>query len=116
MARYTGPKNRVSRRLGADVFDTRRSALEKRPYPPGQHGRGRIRETEYLAATGESVRLAASFGVATFPDDARDLTSLLALGDQALFSVKESGRDGIATAAGGDHASSLRSASAFERP
>ena len=32
------------------------------------------------------------------PDDARDLESLLALGDQALFSVKDNGRGGIATA------------------
>ena len=38
---------------------------------------------------GRPVRLAASFGVATYPDDAHDLESLLALGDQALFSVKD---------------------------
>jgi len=58
--------------------------------------RTRIRETAYLAATGQPVRLAASFGVATYPDDACDLESLLALGDQALFAVKRNGRDGIA--------------------
>jgi two-component system, cell cycle response regulator len=57
-----------------------------------------IRETHYLGATGRTVRLSASFGVATFPDDARDLVTLLALGDQALFSVKDHGRDGIAAA------------------
>jgi diguanylate cyclase (GGDEF)-like protein/PAS domain S-box-containing protein len=54
--------------------------------------------TAYLAATGRSIRLAASFGVATYPDDARDLETLLALGDQALFAVKRSGRDGVAAA------------------
>jgi len=58
----------------------------------------RIRDTHYLAATRRPVRLAASFGVATYPDDARDLETLLALGDQALFSVKHDGRDGIAAA------------------
>ncbi len=57
-----------------------------------------IRETPYLAGTGRPVRLAASFGVATYPDDARDLEELLALGDQALFTVKRGGRDGIAAA------------------
>jgi diguanylate cyclase (GGDEF)-like protein/PAS domain S-box-containing protein len=57
-----------------------------------------IRETHYLVATGESARLAASFGVATYPDDATELSALLALGDQALFSVKGSGRDGNASA------------------
>ena len=53
-----------------------------------------------LAATGQPVRLAASFGVASYPDDARDLQGLLALADQALFAAKGSGRDGIA--AGGE--------------
>jgi diguanylate cyclase (GGDEF)-like protein/PAS domain S-box-containing protein len=60
--------------------------------------RARIRETSYLAKTGQPVRLAASFGVATYPDDARDLQGLLALADQALFAVKRSGRNGIAVA------------------
>jgi len=59
-----------------------------------------IRETHYLVATGEVARLAASFGVATYPDDATELSALLALGDQALFSVKDGGRDGIASAGG----------------
>ena len=63
MARYTGPKNRISRRLGADVFDTRRSGLEKRPYPPGQHGRGRIRETEYLLQLREKQKARAIYGL-----------------------------------------------------
>jgi diguanylate cyclase (GGDEF)-like protein len=58
----------------------------------------RVRETAYLAETGRPVCLSASFGVATFPEDARDLETLLALGDQALFAVKRSGRDGIAAA------------------
>jgi diguanylate cyclase (GGDEF)-like protein/PAS domain S-box-containing protein len=60
--------------------------------------RARIRETSYLAKTGQPVRLAASFGVAAYPDDARDLKGLLALADQALFAVKRSGRNGIAVA------------------
>ncbi len=70
-----------------------------------------IRDTRYLAATGRPARLAASFGVASFPDDARDLEGLLALGDQALFSVKKSGRNGIAAAA-----SELPLARGRERP
>jgi diguanylate cyclase (GGDEF)-like protein len=61
--------------------------------------RAKMAETAYLAGTGRSVRLAASFGIATYPDDAQDLEGLLALGDQALFSVKRAGRGGIASAA-----------------
>jgi len=66
--------------------------------------RARIREMAYLAGTGQPVRLAASFGVATYPDDARDLESLLAMGDQALFAAKRSGRDGIIAAGARDPA------------
>jgi diguanylate cyclase (GGDEF)-like protein len=62
--------------------------------------KAKMAETAYLADTGRPVRLAASFGVATYPDDAHDLESLLALGDQALFSVKRTGRGGIAAATG----------------
>jgi diguanylate cyclase (GGDEF)-like protein len=60
--------------------------------------KAKMAETAYLASTGRPVRLAASFGTATYPDDAQDLEDLLALGDQALFSVKRAGRGGIAAA------------------
>jgi diguanylate cyclase (GGDEF)-like protein/PAS domain S-box-containing protein len=60
--------------------------------------RAKMAQTPYLAGTGRPVRLAASFGIATYPDDAQDLQGLLALGDQALFSVKRSGRGAIAFA------------------
>ena len=52
MARYTGPKARVSRRLGTNIWGTKGEniAMEKRPYPPGEHGRTRRRGnvTEYM--------------------------------------------------------------------
>jgi small subunit ribosomal protein S4 len=54
MARYTGPVCRLCRRERMKLFlkgtkcDTMRCPIERRPYPPGQHGRGRIRESEYL--------------------------------------------------------------------
>jgi diguanylate cyclase (GGDEF)-like protein/PAS domain S-box-containing protein len=59
--------------------------------------RARIAATTYLAATGHAADLTASFGIASHPDDASDLEGLLALADQALFDVKRSGRNGIAT-------------------
>jgi GGDEF domain-containing protein len=39
--------------------------------------------------------VSASLGIATFPDDADNLTDLLARADQAMFSVKEGGKDSI---------------------
>src|SRR2546423_620215 len=54
MARYTGPVCRLCRRERMKLFlkgtkcETMRCPIERRPYPPGQHGRGRIRDSEYL--------------------------------------------------------------------
>src|SRR5437870_3078854 len=83
-------------------WEARRRRLQKAQIPRrlarSERASGRIRETAYLAATRRPVRLAASFGVAAYPDDARDLEGLLALADQALFAVKRSGRNGIAAA------------------
>jgi hypothetical protein len=47
MARYTGPATRISRRLNVDLVGGD-AAFERRPFPPGQHGRARIKQSEYL--------------------------------------------------------------------
>ena len=60
--------------------------------------RSRMRQTVYLASRGHRVSLSASFGTATFPDDAGDVTGLLALADRAMFDVKETGKDGVKSA------------------
>jgi diguanylate cyclase (GGDEF)-like protein len=56
-----------------------------------------ISATPYLCQWGHDVMLTASFGVATFPEDAADLTALLALADKAMFRVKTSGKDRVDT-------------------
>ena len=53
---------------------------------------------EFLTAAGLSVRLTASFGVATFPDDGGDEEALLRQADMAMYRVKESGRNDICVA------------------
>ncbi|MGE5842031.1 MAG: diguanylate cyclase [Deltaproteobacteria bacterium] len=60
--------------------------------------RSKMKQTVYLASHGHQVNLSASFGVATFPDDACDVTGLLALADRAMFDVKEKGKDAIQAA------------------
>jgi diguanylate cyclase (GGDEF)-like protein len=57
--------------------------------------RRRIKETVYLQKLGLKVCISSSLGVSTFPDDADTLTELLALADQAMFSVKERGKDSV---------------------
>ena len=67
MSRYTGPKARVSRRLGTNIFGTKGEAvaLDKRPYPPGEHGRSRRRTTasEYLLQLQEKQKARFTYGL-----------------------------------------------------
>ena len=67
MARYTGPKARVSRRLGTNIWGTKGEniAMEKRPYPPGDHGRTRRRGnvSEYLLQMQEKQKARFTYGI-----------------------------------------------------
>jgi len=67
MSRYTGPRARVSRRLGTNIFGTKGEmvALERRPYPPGEHGRTRRRgnPSEYLLQMQEKQKARFSYGL-----------------------------------------------------
>jgi small subunit ribosomal protein S4 len=68
MSRYTGPRARVSRRLGTNIFGTRgeTNALEKRPYPPGIHGRTRRRgnqNSESLFQRQEKQKARCTYGL-----------------------------------------------------
>jgi small subunit ribosomal protein S4 len=66
MARYTGPKVKISRRLGVNIFENEkgRKALEKRPYPPGEHGRSRRRQpSEYSIQLLEKQKAKYIYGV-----------------------------------------------------
>ena len=47
MARDTGPITKKSRRLKTDLVGGDKN-FDLRPFPPGQHGRRRIQEKEYL--------------------------------------------------------------------
>jgi len=62
MARYTGPATKKSRRLRVDLVGDDK-AFERRPYPPGQHGRARIKETEYLLQLQEKQKARFTYGV-----------------------------------------------------
>lgn len=62
MARYTGPATKKSRRLGVDLKGGDKN-FDKRPYPPGQHGRGRIKESDYLLQLREKQKARFWYGV-----------------------------------------------------
>lgn len=66
MARYTGPKVKLSRRLGVNLFENDKGsrAMERRPYPPGEHGRARRRQpSEYLLQLQEKQKAKYIYGV-----------------------------------------------------
>ena len=69
MARYTGPDCKLCRRERQKLYlkGTRcegpKCAIDKRPYPPGEHGRGRIRESEYLLQLREKQKARRIYGV-----------------------------------------------------
>ena len=69
MARYTGPVCRLCRRERMKLFlkgtkcETARCPIERRPYPPGMHGRGRIRESEYLFQLREKQKARRIYGL-----------------------------------------------------
>ena len=64
MARYTGPKDKISRRFGVPLFGTTK-ALEHKNYPPGMHGPkgSRRKQSEYAVALAEKQKLRYQYGL-----------------------------------------------------
>ena len=69
MARYTGPDCKRCRREKTKLYlkgakcDTPKCPIEIRPYPPGEHGRARTKESEYLLQKREKQKMARIYGV-----------------------------------------------------
>ena len=64
MARYTGPKSKISRRFGVPIFGPAK-ALERKNYPPGMHGPkgSRRKQSEYSVALAEKQKLRYQYGL-----------------------------------------------------
>jgi small subunit ribosomal protein S4 len=69
MARYTESVCKLCRRERMKLFlkgakcDTMKCPVERKPYPPGEHGRGRIRESEYLLQLREKQKARRIYGL-----------------------------------------------------
>ncbi|MDH3471209.1 MAG: 30S ribosomal protein S4 [Acidimicrobiia bacterium] len=69
MARYTGSVCKLCRREREKLFlkgsrcTSSKCSVDKRPYPPGEHGRGRMRETQYLIQLREKQKARRIYGV-----------------------------------------------------
>ena len=63
MARYRGPKQKIARRFKEAIFGPSK-ALERKPHPPGQHGRNRrSKESEYSVQLKEKQKAKYTYGV-----------------------------------------------------
>ncbi|MDP2012687.1 MAG: 30S ribosomal protein S4, partial [Actinomycetota bacterium] len=69
MARYTAADCKRCRREKMKLFlkgskcESAACPFEKRPYPPGQHGRGRSKDSEYLLQLREKQKATRMYGV-----------------------------------------------------
>lgn len=59
--------------------------------------RALMEKTVYLSNRGINARLSASFGVASYPEDATNITRLLSVADKAMFSIKDKGKNAVGT-------------------
>ncbi|MEQ9297983.1 MAG: 30S ribosomal protein S4 [Cyclobacteriaceae bacterium] len=63
MARYRGPKAKIARKFNDPIFGPSK-AVQKKPYPPGQHGRNRRRkQSEYANQLAEKQKAKYTYGV-----------------------------------------------------
>jgi len=64
MARYTGPKSRIARKFREPIFGADK-ALEKKNYPPGQHGlsKKRAKQSEYAVQLQEKQKAKYTYGI-----------------------------------------------------
>lgn len=69
MARYIGPVCKLCRREGGKLYlkgarcFTEKCAVDRRPYPPGQHGQGRIKMSEYGLRLREKQKTRRVYGI-----------------------------------------------------
>ena len=63
MSRYTGPRVKLMRALGLDLPGLSPKTSERRPYPPGQHGQRRRKETEFGKRLQEKQKLRLNYGL-----------------------------------------------------
>ena len=104
MARYTGPRVRVSRRIGFNVFENRKGdkALQDRPYPPGENGRKRSRETDYGTQLKEKQKVRYMYGVLEkqFRNYYKEATRMDGITGENLLVLLESRLDNVIYRAG----------------
>jgi len=99
MARYIGPKSKISRKFGEPIFGADK-ALEKRNYPPGQHGnnRRRSKKSEYAIQLMEKQKAKYTYGILErqFSNIFKKANSSKGVTGEVLLQLCESRLDNVA--------------------
>ena len=108
MARYTGPDCKRCRREKTKLYlkgakcDSPKCPIEIRPYPPGEHGRNRPKESEYLLQVREKQKARRIYGVLEkqFGNYYEEATKTRGKTGEALLQILESRLDNVIYRAG----------------
>jgi small subunit ribosomal protein S4 len=108
LARYTGPDCRLCRRERQKLFlkgsrcEGPKCAIERRPYPPGEHGRGRIKQSEYLLQLREKQKARRIYGVleAQFVNYYKEAARRKGITGETLLQLLETRLDNVVYRAG----------------
>jgi small subunit ribosomal protein S4 len=108
MARYTGPDCKLCRREKTKLFlkgakcDSPKCPIEIRPYPPGEHGRNRPKESEYLLQVREKQKARRIYGVLEkqFGNYYTEATKTRGKTGEALLQILETRLDNVIYRAG----------------
>jgi small subunit ribosomal protein S4 len=108
MARYTGADCRLCRREKMKLFlkgakcDSPRCPIELRPYPPGEHGRNRPKESDYLLQVREKQKAKRIYGILErqFHGYYEEATRTRGKTGEALLQILETRLDNVVFRAG----------------
>ncbi|MEU4578238.1 30S ribosomal protein S4 [Nonomuraea sp. ATR24] len=108
MARYTGADCKLCRREKTKLFlkgskcESAKCPIEIRPYPPGEHGRGRPKESEYQLQLREKQKTRRIYGVLEkqFHNYYEEATRKAGKTGEALLQILESRLDNVVYRAG----------------
>jgi small subunit ribosomal protein S4 len=108
LARYTGPDCRLCRRERQKLFlkgskcEGPKCPIERRPYPPGEHGRGRIKESEYMLQLREKQKARRIYGVleAQFVNYYKEAARRKGITGETLLQLLETRLDNVVYRAG----------------
>lgn len=97
MARYTGPKTKIARRFGEPIFGEDK-VLQRRNFPPGQHGQNKRRKTsEYGVQLREKQKAKYTYGVLEkqFSNLFKKASRMKGITGQILLQLLESRLDNV---------------------